>query len=109
MGYELAQVKGKTNNNRRNTFFNFKEATVDLYSIYDHTEVLLSDEAKVVTYVDKKRHRTTYRLDDVTIDPSQEIGKRLKYIRAIFSHSSSLPSRVVQSSPYFLPLRTCNT
>ena len=58
---------------------------------YDHTEVLLSDEAKVVTYVDKKRHRTTYRLDDVTIDPSQEIGKRLKYTRDIFSQL--LPSK----------------
>ena len=40
-------------------------------------------------------------LDDVTIDPSQEIGKRLKYIRAIFSHSFSLPSRV--ESNHHLP------
>ena len=70
--------------------FRLSNGTVQVV-FYDHTEVLLSDEAKVVTYVDKKRHRTTYRLDDVTIDPSQEIGKRLKYTRDIFSQL--LPSK----------------
>jgi len=62
--------------------FRLSNGTVQVV-FYDHTEVLLSDEAKIVTYVDKKRHRTTYRLDDVTIDPSQEIGKRLKYAKDI--------------------------
>jgi hypothetical protein len=62
--------------------FRLSNGTVQVV-FYDHTEVLLSNEARVVTYVDKKRHRTTYRLDEVTIDPSQEIGKRLKYAKDI--------------------------
>ena len=62
-------------------------------------EALLSDEAKVVTYVDKKRHQTTYRLDDVTIDPTGVSQERLEkgsniIMRTIFSHNFSLPSRV---------------
>ena len=60
-------------------------------------EALLSDEAKVVSYVDKKRHRTTYRLDDVTIDPSQEIGKKGSNIYARYFLTAS-PVQV-ESSP----------
>ena len=78
--------------------FRLSNGTVQVV-FYDHTEVLLSDEAKVVTYVDKKRHQTTYRLDDVTIDPTGVSQERLEkgsniIMRTIFSHNFSLPSRV---------------
>lgn len=62
--------------------FRLSNGTVQVV-FYDHTEVLLSNEATVVTYVDKKRNRTTYRLDEMSIDPTQEIGKRLKYAKDI--------------------------
>ena len=62
--------------------FRLSNGTVQVV-FYDHTEVLLSNEAAVVTYVDKRRNRTTYRLDEMAIDPTQEIGKRLKYAKDI--------------------------
>ena len=62
--------------------FRLSNGTVQVV-FYDHTEVLLSDDAKVVTYVDKRRNRTTYRLDEIMIESSAEIGKRLKYAKDI--------------------------
>ena len=49
----------------------------------DHTEILLSHGAAIVTYVDKKRERTTFNLGDMLMEPSAEIGKRLKYAKDI--------------------------
>ena len=62
--------------------FRLSNGTVQVV-FYDHTEVLLSDDAKVVTYVDKRRNRTTYRLDEIMMESSAEIGKRLKYAKDI--------------------------
>lgn len=62
--------------------FRLSNGTVQVV-FYDHTEVLLSHEGKVVTYVDKKRQRTTYTLDHAVMESSAEIGKRLKYAKDI--------------------------
>ena len=48
---------------------------------HDHTEIILSSEARVVTYMDKKGTRSTYPL--VNIPPQQDLVKRLKYTKEI--------------------------
>lgn len=61
--------------------FRLSDRTVQVV-FYDHTEVLLSSDAQLVTYVDKSRKRTTYHLDDV-MSGNAEISKRLKYAKDI--------------------------
>mmetsp|Transcript_4732 Transcript_4732/g.10265 ORF Transcript_4732/g.10265 Transcript_4732/m.10265 type:complete len:876 (-) Transcript_4732:168-2795(-) len=62
--------------------FRLSNETVQVV-FYDHTEILLSHEAELVTYVDKKRQRNTFKLDQMVLDPSAEVGKRLKYAKDI--------------------------
>lgn len=51
---------------------------------YDHTEILLTSEARIVTYVNKKRERETYHLDDIMMATEHsDIKKRLKYAEGI--------------------------
>ena len=48
---------------------------------YDHTEVLLLSEARLVTYVDNSVLRKPYLIHEVMKDPNGEVGKRLKYAK----------------------------
>jgi polo-like kinase 1 len=50
---------------------------------FDHTEVLLSCEARSVTYVDKERNRKTYELGEVMGGGRPDVKKRLKYTKDI--------------------------
>ena len=50
---------------------------------FDHTEVLLSCEARSVTYVDKERNRKTYELGEVMGGERPDVKKRLKYTKDI--------------------------
>ena len=50
---------------------------------FDHTEVLLSCEARSVTYVDKERRRETHRLGEVMGGKRPDVAKRLKYTKDI--------------------------
>ena len=52
----------------------------------DHTEILLSSESKVVTYVNKKEERLTYPLSKALEDSNYEMTKRLKYTKDILTH-----------------------
>ena len=52
----------------------------------DHTEIILSSESRVVTYVNKKRERMTYPLTTAMESSNQEMSKRLKYTKDILTH-----------------------
>jgi polo-like kinase 1 len=52
----------------------------------DNTEILLSSETKLVTYVNKKGERTTYTLSNAFESTNQEMSKRLKYTKDILTH-----------------------
>ncbi len=61
---------------------------------YDHTEILLTSEANIVTYVNKKRERETYRLDDIMLATEHsDIKKRLKYAEGILQQLVSIPKK----------------
>jgi polo-like kinase 1 len=52
----------------------------------DHTEIMLSSETKVVTYVNKKGERSTYPLSTAMENANLEMVKRLKYTKDILTH-----------------------
>mmetsp|Transcript_40879 Transcript_40879/g.46927 ORF Transcript_40879/g.46927 Transcript_40879/m.46927 type:complete len:212 (-) Transcript_40879:51-686(-) len=52
----------------------------------DHTEIILSSESKVVTYVNKKGERLTYPLSTAMESSNLEMAKRLKYTKDILTH-----------------------
>jgi len=63
--------------------FRLSNQTVQVV-FYDHTEILLCSEAKIVTYVNKKHERETYRLEDVMLATEHsDIKKRLTYAQGI--------------------------
>lgn len=52
----------------------------------DHTEIMLSSETKVVTYVNKRGERSTYPLSSAMESANMEMVKRLKYTKDILTH-----------------------
>jgi polo-like kinase 1 len=52
----------------------------------DHTEIILSSESRVVTYVNKKGERSTYPLSSALDSNNMEMTKRLKYTKDILTH-----------------------
>jgi len=62
--------------------FRLSNKTVQVV-FYDHTEILLSSEGRIVTFVDKKRGRNTYYLEDVLMNDQNDVKKRLKYAEGI--------------------------
>lgn len=52
----------------------------------DHTEIMLSSETKIVTYVNKRGERTTYPLNSAMDSANLEMVKRLKYTKDILTH-----------------------
>jgi hypothetical protein len=52
----------------------------------DHTEIILCSENRLVTYVNKKGERTTYRLSSALESTNMEMTKRLKYTKDILTH-----------------------
>jgi len=56
----------------------------------DHTEIILSSESRVVTYVNKKSERTTYPLSNALESNNYEMTKRLKYTKDILTHMLTL-------------------
>ena len=55
----------------------------------DHTEIVLSSETRMVTYVDKKGERLTYPLASALESANLEMSKRLKYTKDILTHMLS--------------------
>ena len=52
----------------------------------DHTEIILSSESRIVTYVNKKGDRSTYPLSSALENSNYEMTKRLKYTKDILTH-----------------------
>jgi len=52
----------------------------------DHTEIILSSELKIVTYVNKKHERLHYPLSTALQSSNAEMTKRLKYTKDILTH-----------------------
>ena len=52
----------------------------------DHTEIILSSETRMVTYVNKKGERKSYHLSQAIDSGNMEMSKRLKYIKDILTH-----------------------
>ena len=52
----------------------------------DHTEIMLSSETKLVTYVNKRGERQTYPLSSAMESTNLEMVKRLKYTKDILTH-----------------------
>jgi polo-like kinase 1 len=52
----------------------------------DKTEIILSSENKMVTYVNKKGERTNYPLATALESSNTEMAKRLKYTKEILTH-----------------------
>jgi len=74
---ELVYLK-KWVRTRHAILFRLSNRTVQVV-FYDQSEVLLSCDTRVVTYVDKTEKRSTYPINEITKDPTSEIAKRLKY------------------------------
>jgi len=56
----------------------------------DHTEIILSSESRIVTYVNKVGERTTYPLSSALESNNYEMTKRLKYTKDILTHMLTL-------------------
>jgi len=67
---------------RHAILFRLSNRTVQVV-FFDHTEVLLSCEARSVTYVDKERNRETNDLAEVMGGKRPDVQKRLKYTKDI--------------------------
>jgi polo-like kinase 1 len=52
----------------------------------DHTEIILSSESRMVTYVNKRGERSTYPLNSALESSNAEMSKRLKYTKDILTH-----------------------
>lgn len=59
----------------------------------DHTEIILSSETRMVTYVNKKGERNTYPLSNALESTNQEMTKRLKYTKEILSNMLTAPKQ----------------
>ena len=55
-------------------------------SFLDQTEIILSSETKIVTYMDKKGQLSTYPLNTALDSNNLEMTKRLKYTKQILMH-----------------------
>lgn len=62
--------------------FRMSNRTVQVV-FYDRSEVLLSSEARIITYVNKSGERSEHSLDDVMLAGRVDIAKRLKYTKDI--------------------------
>ncbi|CAG9330163.1 unnamed protein product [Blepharisma stoltei] len=59
----------------------------------DHTEIILSNKTRIVTYVNQNGERTTYPLDIAQESTNHEMTKRLKYTNDILTHMLNAPNK----------------
>lgn len=57
-------------------------------NFFDHTKILLSQEARVVTFVNRDRELSTFTLMDVFKSEKTEVISRLKYTRDVLQSLS---------------------
>jgi polo-like kinase 1 len=51
----------------------------------DHTEIILSSESRMVTYINKKQEKNVYRLSSALESDNPEMSKRLKYTKELLA------------------------
>jgi polo-like kinase 1 len=73
---------------KRAILFRFANKNVQV-SFQDKTEVILSNEAKVMTYVNKKHERLTMPMNKALESADPEMSKRVKYTRDILNYMMS--------------------
>lgn len=59
----------------------------------DKTEIILSSESRLVTYVNKKGQRSKYPISNALESDNSEMAKRLKYTKEILTHMLNAKSR----------------
>lgn len=84
LGEDTVYVK-KWMRTRHAIMFRLSNKVVQV-NFQDHTEIILSSESKVVTYVNKKGERLTYPLSTAMESSNMEMAKRLKYTKDILTH-----------------------
>ena len=60
----------------------------------DKTEIILSSESRLVTYVNKKGERTQYPISNALDNDNSEMAKRLKYTKEILTHMLNAKNKV---------------
>ena len=81
---ELSYVK-KWLRTKRAILFRFANKSVQV-SFQDKTEVILSSEAKTITYVNKKHERISMEMNKAMESADPEMSKRVKYTRDILNY-----------------------
>ena len=81
---ELSYVK-KWLRTKRAILFRFANKSVQV-SFQDKTEVILSSEAKTITYVNKKHERISMQMNKAMESADPEMSKRVKYTRDILNY-----------------------
>ena len=64
----------------------------------DKTEVILSSEQKMLTYVNKKAERSNYPLATALESNNMEMTKRLKYTKEILAHMLNNPITIANAN-----------
>ena len=59
----------------------------------DKTEIILSSESKLVTYVNKKGERLEYAIGNALDSDNTEMARRLKYTKEILTHMLNTKSK----------------
>jgi polo-like kinase 1 len=67
---------------RHAILFRLSNRTVQV-NFFDNSEIVLSSEARLITYVDKQRNRNTFTLNTIMQNSRPDIAKRLKYTKDI--------------------------
>ena len=70
---------------RHAIMFRLSNKTVQV-CFQDHTEIILSSESRIVTYVNKKGERSYYQLNNALDNSNYEMTKILKYTKDILTH-----------------------
>lgn len=72
--------------------FRLSNGTVQVL-FYDMTEVLISSEGKLITYVDKDKNRFVHSIAEIANKQHSDISRRLKYAKEILSQLISASKR----------------
>jgi polo-like kinase 1 len=64
--------------------FRLSNGTVQV-QFNDETQVLISSEGTLITFVDKEKSRTLYSISDIANNQQSDVSKRLKYAKEIIS------------------------
>ncbi|EED92780.1 predicted protein, partial [Thalassiosira pseudonana CCMP1335] len=64
--------------------FRLSNGTVQVL-FYDLTEVLISSEGKLITFVDKEKNRFVHSIEDIANKQQSDVSRRLKYSKEILT------------------------